>query len=154
MITWTRGWTLAAVLMASIAVAQGERDLDTLEAWVTDQGERYLELYDAGEIDAIVEPFADDFLLREITGDLYAGPDAYVAVVQGYHDAGARLSAVGPKELGYLADDVAFSVWGWTFVGASGDVLAQGESLYVYRRTDAGDWAWVMQYSAPMLPGE
>lgn len=154
MITFRRLWILAVVLVAGAVLAQGERDLAELEAWVADQGQRYLELYADGDIDGIVEVFADDFRLRDVSGDVFVGSDAYVAVVGGYHEAGARLSAEGPSALGFLADDVAFSIWAWTFATASGDVLAEGESLYLYRRADDGGWGWVMQFSAPMIPEE
>jgi ketosteroid isomerase-like protein len=154
MIMFRRSWILAVVLSAGFVLAQGDRDLAALEAWVADEGQRYLELYADGDIEGIVEVFSDDFRMRDVTGDVYVGRDAYVAVVGGYHEAGARLSAEGPHDLGFLADDVAFSIWSWTFSTDAGDVLAEGESLYLYHRAGDGAWEWVMQFSAPMVPEE
>jgi ketosteroid isomerase-like protein len=146
--------TAITSLVCTLAFAQGERDFEALETWVTEQGEQYVEHYAEGDIEAIVETFGDDFVLRGVSGDVYEGPEAYVAVVGGYYEAGARLAADGPHRLGYLSDDVAFSTWTWTFSNEEGDVLAAGESLYLYRATSDGGWEWIMQYSAPLLPEE
>lgn len=146
--------TAIAALACTLSFAQGERDMEALEAWVADEGERYIELYAEGDIEAIVTSFADDFRLRDVGGDVYEGPHAYVAVVGGYYEAGARLEADGPHRIGYLSDDVAFSTWTWTFSSEAGEVLAAGESLYLYRATPGGGWEWIMQYSAPILPSE
>ena len=154
MLIRTRLLTAVSVLVAGLAFAQAERDLEALEAWVTDQGEQYVELYADGDIESIVEAFGDDFRLRTVGGEIHEGPDAYVAVVGGYFDAGAHLAADGPHRFGYLSDDVAFSTWTWTFSSEDGDVLAAGESLYLYRATADGGWEWIMQYSAPLLPEE
>lgn len=67
-----------------------------------------------------------------------------------HYAAGAASSAEGPHHVGYLSDDLAFSIWTWTFTGEEDAVLARGESLYLYRATPDGDWEWVMQYSAPL----
>jgi ketosteroid isomerase-like protein len=146
--------TAVAALACTLAFAQADRDLDELEAWVAEQGEKYVENYAAGDIEAIVDSFGDGFRLRSVDGEVYEGRDAYVAVVGGYHEAGARLSADGPHDVGFLSDDVAFSTWTWTFSSETGDVLAAGESLYLYRATADGEWEWIMQYSAPLLPSE
>jgi ketosteroid isomerase-like protein len=144
--------TAVAASLCTLAFAQTDQELAELEAWVTEQGEQYVDRYAAGDIEAIVETFGDDFRLRAIDGEVFEGPDAYVAVVGGYYEAGARLAAEGPHDVGFLSGDVAFSTWTWTFSNENGEVLAAGESLYLYRATPDGGWEWIMQYSAPILP--
>lgn len=147
--------SLSIVLIAVSAAAQDRMADDELRAWIESQGAFYLESYAAGDVDAIVDRLSDDFRYRDVSGNFVDGPVAYGALIGGYVEAGAALSAEGPHEYGYLSDDVAFSTWTWTFTGEDDAVLANGESLYLYRATPDGAMPWVMQFSAPLpIAGE
>ncbi len=131
-----------------------DMDDDALRSWVSSEGAFYLERYADGDVASIVGRLADDFRYRDLAGNVVQGPAAYGELIGGYLAAGAALSAEGPHHYGFLADDVAFSTWTWTFSGEDDAVLASGESLYLYRAGPDGDWEWAMQYSAPFLPEE
>ena len=143
---------LSVVLVSCAATAQGALGDEALRTWVANEGAFYLERYAAGEVQPILDRMADDFLYRDLSGNVAEGPDAYGELIRGYLAAGASLTAEGPHRYGHLADDLTYSIWTWTFTGEGDAVLARGESLYLYRATPDGDWEWAMQYSAPFLP--
>ena len=147
--------SLSVVLIALSAAAQDRMGDDELRTWIEAEGAFYLESYATGDVGAIVGRLSDDFRYRDVSGSFVDGPVAYGELIGGYVEAGAALTAEGPHEYGYLSDDIAFSTWTWTFTGENDAVLANGESLYLYRVGADGAMPWVMQFSAPLpLAGE